>query len=460
MIGDDLRAAWRGLFATWCARIEEDRKTLPEAREILHDLLELASDHGVPYNEAAAAISAFIRARYPEEWRTDAPIPSNASPDEYPRDVNATGGFVLTLLSDLLREPEEQVDYVVDGMLPTAGLSALVAKPKVGKSTLARQLALAVARGEEFLGRKTIRGPVIYLALEEKRSEVRSHFRAMGAKEGEVYLHFGTAPENPLSDLVRLGYKIGPVLVIVDPLFRLARVRDANDYAQVLAALEPFLAFARTTGAHVAVVHHAGKSERAGGDAILGSTAILASVDTAVMLKRGDRYRTIWTVQRYGIDLEETVLEFDPETRTASLGDSRQETDEHRLAGEIETLLRGRTLPATEAEVLADVEGKTGPKRKALRRLVRGNTVERTGEGRKGNPFVYRLNPRSVVPEAVEERRNENTTTAENALQHLPDSRSTEIIEPEGTGDEKPEIASTSVEPASELDRSPDWELF
>jgi RecA-family ATPase len=52
-------------------------------------------------------------------------------------------------------------------------MSLLVAKPKVGKTTLAFNLAVAVSRGEEFLGRKTTQGPVVYLALEEKKGEIK-----------------------------------------------------------------------------------------------------------------------------------------------------------------------------------------------------------------------------------------------------------------------------------------------
>ena len=43
--------------------------------------------------------------------------------------------------------------YLVDGLLVRGTVSALVAKPKVGKSTLARLLCLAVATGKEFFGR-------------------------------------------------------------------------------------------------------------------------------------------------------------------------------------------------------------------------------------------------------------------------------------------------------------------
>src|SRR5262249_56000344 len=122
-----------------------------------------------------------------------------------------------------------------------------------------------------------------------------------------------------------------PVLIIIDPLFRLTRVKDGNDYAQVTAALEPLLVLARETGAHVLCVHHAGKGEREGGDSILGSTAIFAAVDTALMMKRSDRYRTVTSQQRYGDDLPETVLHFDPATKTTSLGESKHQEEVTRM---------------------------------------------------------------------------------------------------------------------------------
>ncbi len=55
-------------------------------------------------------------------------------------------GFSLTPLRDLLAEPEEKVSWLLADKLPTGGISILSAKPKAGKSTFARCLALAVAR--------------------------------------------------------------------------------------------------------------------------------------------------------------------------------------------------------------------------------------------------------------------------------------------------------------------------
>jgi AAA domain len=161
---------------------------------------------------------------------TEAEIASWKLESSRPPQESFLRGLRLTTLGELLEEPDEAVSWLLYGMLPAGGLSLLAAKPKVGKSTLARCLALAVARGEEFLGRSTIAGSVIYLALEEKRDEVRKHFADLGAMGDEpIHIHCSAAPQDALPALCEAVKQFKPVLVIVDPVLRMVRVRDAND---------------------------------------------------------------------------------------------------------------------------------------------------------------------------------------------------------------------------------------
>ena len=128
---------------------------------------------------------ADLRERYePKQKQATPQAPTQAASDNstWQPASKPTAGFALTRLGDLLNEPEERIPWLLEGMLPARGLSLVAAKPKTGKSTQARCLALAVARGDDLLGRKTQQGPVIYLALEEKRSEVRRHLWEMGFK--------------------------------------------------------------------------------------------------------------------------------------------------------------------------------------------------------------------------------------------------------------------------------------
>jgi len=83
-------------------------------------------------------------------------------------------GFNLVSAADLLAASEPDTRWTWDGVLPEAGMSLVVGKPKAGKSTFAFALSIAVAGGQDFLNRHTSKGTVVYLALEEKRAEKRS----------------------------------------------------------------------------------------------------------------------------------------------------------------------------------------------------------------------------------------------------------------------------------------------
>src|SRR3990172_10387194 len=119
------------------------------------------------------------------EWQPSKEITNTSTKD----------GMPLIKLSDLFKEPEESVSYLVSDMLPTGGFSFMASKPKTDKSTLTRNLALSVSRGGSFLNRTTQKGSVIYYALEEKKSEVRRHFKDMGATgDEEIYIYAGSVP--------------------------------------------------------------------------------------------------------------------------------------------------------------------------------------------------------------------------------------------------------------------------
>jgi hypothetical protein len=289
----------------------------------------------------------------------------------------------------------------------------MIAKPKAGKSTLARSLALAVARGDPWLGHATNQGLVFYLALEEKPAEVREHFLAMGATGDEpLQIVFGPAPRETIRQLEAAAAKEHPALIIVDTLQQLVQAKDLNDYAEMTRQLTPLQLIARGTGAHVQFVHHARKGRlTADGDGVLGSTAILGGVDTAILVQRGKNCRSLWTIQRYGTDLEETVFELDPETRTPYLAGGRDAFERGVLERALIAALETAPEPLTEDDLQDRVSGKTGPFRRALRNLVATGRVTRLGRGVRGDPFRYGLQEssptlvsRSLVPKELQEQ--------------------------------------------------------
>ena len=88
----------------------------------------------------------------------------------------------------------------------------------MGKSTLARNLAVAVSKGADFFGHTTAKGKVIYLCLEEKRAEIARHFRQMKASGSEIIIHTGIAPSAALEALELAIKEHSLALIVIDSL--------------------------------------------------------------------------------------------------------------------------------------------------------------------------------------------------------------------------------------------------
>ena len=233
--------------------------------------------------------------------------------------------------------------------------------------------------------------------------------------------------------------------MIIDPLFRFTKVRDTSAYAEITAALEPLLLLSRETGTHVLCIHHLSKGNGQGGDSLLGSTAIFGSVDTLILLKRHDSYRTIKSIQRYGTDLPETILNFDSDQRTVTVGKSKEDTDLDNLKDVLLDYLSSSGEPLTEAVISEEVEGRTTVKRKALRELVTEDKVIRTGKGGKSDPFTYSCSLVPIYIQGTTKQESENnpkpTTDAKYSCsrnpieKEIPEQESeVDIVDLEGKG--------------------------
>lgn len=310
-------------------------------------------------------------------------------------------GIVLTRLVDLLAEPPEETPWLVEGLLPQGGVSVLAGKPKAGKSTLARCIALAVASGATILNRKTSRGPVIYIGLEDRRRTIADHFRRMGAKSESILVHTGNVTTSAEESVELLRQQIDDndvVLLVVDTMLRLIRVSDTNDYAEMTASLSPWLSLARESRCHVMLVHHAGKKDRDDLDSILGSTAIAGTVDTGLIVRRRGSNRTLSTTQREGDDFPEALLMLDPETGRIDAGGNFENLRQDKTQSTILEHLR-HNPGQTESQVREAIGGDGGLVGCALRELHRAGKVNREVHATKGKPFHY-----SVVEELDESK--------------------------------------------------------
>ena len=319
----------------------------------------------------------------------------------------------LASMAELLAEPEESEDWLVEGIVPCGGLTMVSADPKVGKSTATRCLAVAIATGRPWLGRNTTRGPVLGLCLEDKPSVVRRHFAAMSApSDNSIHCYINRMPPSDATAQLRAWVDaFNPRLVVIDPLFRFLRVDDVSDYGRVSRAFDPLIDIARHSGAALVLTHHHRKSAGAHGNEMLGSQAIFGSVDNAVFLYReGDR-RSMRTQVRIGEDIARTEIRLD-ENGWVHLADAPQR--DHMIDEEIIAALGdSRTDSMRLDQVHTAVGRRAEDVDRALERLEKQDRVNRTGQGRKRDPYRFELgtgqerarrlrpgeaNPQVVVP--------------------------------------------------------------
>lgn len=352
---------------------------------------ELVKDYSLSVSEALPYLKVWNQKCLPP-WPEKDLIEKLKNAEKYGRgETKRSQSFItLTPLNKLFEEPEEKVEWLWDERLTSTGFSILAGKPKTGKTTFARQLASAVARGEPILGWKTSQGPVIYVAAEENRSQFTKSLRKLGLKgEEPIFVSTGLPPKDFLPQLYALAKVISPKLIIFDTLFKVLSVKDGNSYAEMNEALAPLNELAAQLQCQVLVTHHLGKMDRDGADGILGSTAIFGGVDCAIILEKKQEETLIRTQQRYGEHLEDHILEFDPETKIVHLGPSKKAAKRKSIRNQIETFMRQTQRPVTQDEIFQEIEGTKGTISKALEELISTKQLTREGRGKKGDPYMY-----------------------------------------------------------------------
>jgi hypothetical protein len=304
---------------------------------------------------------------------------------------DTVGGFAPLLLSQLFDEPEPlEPEWILEDILARGSLTALVAKPKVGKTTIAYELAVRVSQGRPYLGRATQRGSVLIIGVEEHRREIKRRLRNLAADQPDaIYVHAGPLTDSPdtLHALRDFIGRNGIALVIIDTLNAFWSVSEENDAGAVTQAIKPVLELARETNAAVLLIHHARKSEGNHGDDIRGSGALFSLLDVALILKRHDveTQRKLNIISRFPEAPPELILELRDHGHEC-LGDPAAVGKVAKQAKLVGVL----TATPTDAKTLA---AQAGLSVKAtytlLDGLVQQGKAIRSGSGRKGDPFLF-----------------------------------------------------------------------
>ncbi len=325
--------------------------------------------------------------------------------------------FPLQFWSDVMQIPSTPTRWVVQGLLPAGGLNFLVAKPKVGKTTLARTLAVAVAHGDDWFGMPTVAGEVWYLMYEGRLADAAAHLRQIGIRpDAPLVIQEQSPTPGHLEAMFETIRQRRPSLVIVDHMQLALQIQKMNDTGIVTLALQPFIEISRETGTTFLFLAHARKGQQGGQqedaiDALAGAGSFGGACDTYVLLRKGrggveGSYRTIETEQRIGEPLTPTILRFDRSTGLLTFaGDValyRAGALVEELFEALETANQQNDRP-TEAAWFAMVPGHRGDKITARTVLMKAGRVTRDGLGVRSHPYVYVVTaPKHAGSEASE----------------------------------------------------------
>lgn len=290
---------------------------------------------------------------------------------------------------DLSKMEFKEPQWLVPGILPE-GVSLLVGRPKMGKSYLILETAIALSNGGFALGNEGLRCPekgVLYVSLEDIDRRLQTRIRELAGAEGfSENLHLATSwPKLDQGGLEQLETWLDEnpsvEVVVIDTWMRIRgrASKHANAYESDVLLMEPLKTMADRRGISVILVHHSRKASADDPiDEISGSTGLSGSVDGIILLRRDKGGNPSLYVRGRDVEEEEFALE-----RSETGGWTLEGRLEDRLTPEQQQIID--LLKEYKTIRLVEIAARLGKSKTAvsniLSRLVRKGLVVSTRYG-------------------------------------------------------------------------------
>lgn len=204
------------------------------------------------------------------------PIPTSKSLVAYPLIAFADVSF------------DNEIAYLVQGLLPRSGLALVWGPKKCGKSFWIMDLALHVALGWSYRGRRVEQVPVVYLALEGQAGygrRIEAFKQHHNVREAPFYLlrtavNLVTKADEIIKNIAQQLASVG--LIVVDTMNRSLPGSESSD-EDMSKYLNAAAKFVKQFDCIVALIHHPGHDE----SRPRGHSALGAAVDAQIAVRRG-----------------------------------------------------------------------------------------------------------------------------------------------------------------------------
>jgi len=225
---------------------------------------------------------------------------------------------------ETVRPPPPQV---IEGILHQGCKMILGGTSKSNKSWCLLDLAISVASGQNWWGRRCLKMPVVYINLElhdwaigqriNSICSARPECRELGGSLALWNLRGRSADLSLLRpELERELARHQFGLIILDPAYKLLGDRDENANGEIASLMNEFEHLAQSSGAAVVVAHHFAKGDSTGKSAIdrmSGAGAWARDPDSIMVLTPHEEENcfTVSTILRNLPQVPEFVLQWD-----------------------------------------------------------------------------------------------------------------------------------------------------
>lgn len=172
---------------------------------------------------------------------------------------------------EIFENPTPDPPAVIDGILKKGAKMILTGDSKSGKTCLLMNLAVCIAEGWEWLGRKCMQGKVLYINMEVMQSDFEARFKAIYKAYGRPCSELGKDNfdfwnlRGKVEPLEKLAPKMisrcrnaGYLAIIVDPIYKV-QGGDENSAEAIGRFCALFDRIAEETGASMIYAHHHAK---------------------------------------------------------------------------------------------------------------------------------------------------------------------------------------------------------
>jgi hypothetical protein len=237
---------------------------------------------------------------------------------------------VLSLAQLLAEQPAEPPSgWIEPGLLPPQGILFVGGEPKVGKSLLVANLALALAAGQDRAGftvpaTRRVLVCQFELPVAQFVSRLAAMRRPLGTAADENLLvdtramgHLLSAPQG-LNHFLVAAREASAEVIVLDPLYS-THDQDENDTRSMAALCQSLLRLRDVSRAALIVVHHVRKSIGRDeiGRAFRGSSALHAVGDSYLLVTRPSASPTAVELRfqfRYTAPPGPRLLELEPQS--------------------------------------------------------------------------------------------------------------------------------------------------